>query len=239
MRATSHISVAAAPDYALRVPSHLQLLRSVGLLGGILGLGLLLSGAPVPGSLLVALGLTAGGFAVAISSITSLRLRERARRQMLDAIAWRGDEQVLDVGCGNGFLLIEAAKQLPGGRAVGIDLWKANTGDQSPEIAWRNAQLEGVADRVEIRNADARNVPFADGTFDVIASSLMLHHAGGRDDRERVLAEMARVLKPGGTLLLYDVAPLIGSAAETLRRHGLGQVERTGRVMAVLSARRS
>ena len=190
------------------------------------------------GYFLLAVGVVCSAFALAVGVITSSSRRERARRQMLDSIAWRGDERVLDVGCGNGFLLIEAAKHLTSGSATGIDLWKTNSGDQSPEVARRNAHLEGVADRVEIKNADARAMPFANSAFDVIVSSLMLHHAGGSADRNQVLREMVRVLKPGGTILLYDVSPLVAGAARQLRACGLGSIERSGGIMALLSARR-
>jgi ubiquinone/menaquinone biosynthesis C-methylase UbiE len=190
------------------------------------------------GFLLVAVGVVGSAFTLAVGVITSPRLREGARRQMLDAITWHGDERVLDVGCGNGFLLNEMAKRLTSGTATGIDLWMTMAGDQSPEVARRNAHLEGVADRVEIKHADARAMPFDDGTFDVIVSSLMLHHAGGSADRDQVLDEMVRVLRPGGTILLYDASPLIGGAARKLRARGLRPIERSGRVMALLSARR-
>src|SRR3954468_16529954 len=50
----------------------------------------------------------------------------RSRERRLDMIRWRGDERVLDVGCGRGLFLIGAAKRLKnGGRAIGIDLWRA------------------------------------------------------------------------------------------------------------------
>jgi ubiquinone/menaquinone biosynthesis C-methylase UbiE len=156
---------------------------------------------------------------------------------MLESVAWRGDERVLDVGCGNGFLLVDIAKRLPTGAVTGIDLWMLGAGDQTAALAWRNARLEGVEDRVEIRNVDARSMPFGDATFDVVVSSLMLHHAGGGADRQQVLDEMARVLKPGGSVLLYDVAPLLGGAATRLQGRGLERIERRGRLMAVLVAR--
>jgi arsenite methyltransferase len=240
MRASTHISARPAPDYALRVPSHLLILLGVGLLAGALGLLLLIAAPTVPavvGALLLVLALPTAAFGLSLGVITSPRLREAARRRMLEAVNWRGDEQVLDVGCGNGFLLIEVAKRLTNGKATGIDRWMTGAGDQTAEAAWRNAQLEGVFNRVAIRNVDARAMPFGDHTYDVIVSSLMLHHAGGRADRERVLREMARVLKPGGTLLLYDVAPLIGSAAGTLGHLGLGSIRRHGWLMSLLSAR--
>src|SRR5262249_3686606 len=158
---------------------------------------------------------------------------------MLRAIAWRGDERVLDVGCGNGFLLNAAAKHLTTGRATGIDLWKAEAGAQSPETARRNAQLENVGERIDGPNVDAPAMPFDDQSFDVVVSSLMLHHAGGAADRDRVVREMQRVLKPGGTLVLYDAAPMIAGATRQLRAGGLSSIERTGRIMALLVARRS
>ena len=100
----------------------------------------------------------------------------------------------------------------------------------------RNARLEAVADRVEVKDVDARSMPFADNTFDVIVSSLMLHHAGGGQERQRVLQEMARVLKPDGRILLYDASPLITDAARRLQAIGVTSIERTGGVMARLSA---
>ncbi len=238
MRALTRFSV-PVPDYALRVPSHLQLLVGAGFVGGLIGLGLLIAAPTIPGLygfLLLAVAFLSAAFALALRVITSPTRRERARRQMLNAIAWRGDERVLDVGCGNGFLIIEAAKRLTTGRATGIDLWKAEAGEQSAEIASRNAHLEGVADRVEIRNADARQMPFGDRTFDVIVSSLMLHHAGGSTDRNAVLEEMLRVLKPGGTILLYDALPFIAGASKFLRGNGLPNVTRSGGLLPTLVA---
>ncbi len=241
MRASTHVSVAAAPDYRLRLDPRLRILLGLGGLAGVVGLGLLIVAPVVPTLLDVLLLLTAGlsaAVALALGIITSLWLRTRARRQMLEAIDWRGDEQVLDVGCGNGCLLIEVAKRPTSGRVTGIDLWKPGAADQTAEVASRNPRLEGVADRINIHHLDARAMPFDDQTFDVIVSSLMLHHAGDGPDRERVLREMARVLKPGGRLLVYDAAPVIGHAARTLGGAGLGRIHRGGRVMALLSAER-
>jgi ubiquinone/menaquinone biosynthesis C-methylase UbiE len=113
---------------------------------------------------------------------------------------------VLDVGCGRGLLLNAAARRVPIGRAVGIDLWL--TKDQSgnrPEATLANARAEGVADRVEVQTGDVRQLPFADDTFDVVVSHWVVHNLDQSIDRARALNEMARVLKPGGWLLIADI----------------------------------
>src|ERR1700733_10682227 len=75
------------------------------------------------------------------------------RDRMLRLIEWRGDEQVLDVGTGKGLLMIGAAKNLTTGKSTGIDIWSAEdlTGN-NVENALKNAEIEGVQDKVEIKN---------------------------------------------------------------------------------------
>lgn len=242
MRVLAHVNQPPALDYRLRVPPVLQVGIGLGLAIGGAGIFLFASApaaAPVYGSIMVAVGAISGAVGGALWLITGQRFREQARRRMLQAVAWRGDERVLDVGCGNGFLLIEIARHLTTGRATGIDLWKSEAGAQSSEAAWRNADIEGVRDRVDIQNVDARALPFENQTFDVIVSALMLHHAGGRGDRDQVVREMLRVLKPGGTLLLYDGQPLIAAATRRLRESGVTSIRHTGRIMSLLVARSS
>jgi arsenite methyltransferase len=148
----------------------------------------------------------------------------QARDLLIDSIAWRGDEQVLDVGCGRGLLLIASAKQLTTGRAIGVDVWHSvDQADNRPEATWANARAEGVADRIEVRDADARALPFADASFDVIVSSLVLHNIHGRAERAKALHEIARALKPGGRIALLDVAHT-SEYAQALEARGLANV---------------
>ena len=67
-----------------------------------------------------------------------------------------------------------------------------------------NARSEGVADKVRIENQDATRMNFADDSFDVITSNLCLHNIYNRQDRLRACAEINRVLKPGGVVLISD-----------------------------------
>ena len=126
--------------------------------------------------------------------------------ELLDGLALIGDEWLLDVGCGRGAVLIMAAKRLPRGRAIGVDLW--STKDQSgnaEQVTRRNAAFEGVADRIELHTADMRQLPFEDGSFDAVVSSLAIHNVAGADARAKALREAARVLKKGGTLTIADI----------------------------------
>lgn len=128
------------------------------------------------------------------------------REKLLSLINWRGDEQVLDVGCGRGLMLIGAAKRLTTGKATGIDIWQSeDLSGNKPEATLENAQREGVADRVEIKTADMRKMPFADATFDVIVSRAAIHNLYNAADRAAAIREIARVMKSGGLALIDDI----------------------------------
>jgi arsenite methyltransferase len=129
----------------------------------------------------------------------------RHRDRMLAMIPWTGAENVLDVGTGRGLLAIGAAKRLTTGRVVGIDIWNAAdlTGNTADNFL-ANAELEGVAERVEVRNADARRMPFPVGSFDVVLSNVCLHNIADAKGRAEACREIGRVLRPGGVALVSD-----------------------------------
>jgi SAM-dependent methyltransferase len=146
----------------------------------------------------------------------------RARDSLLNVVPWRGDEQVLDVGCGHGLLLIGAAKRLTTGRATGIDIWQnVDQANNSAAATLRNAELEGV--RVDVRDGDARQIPFDDATFDMVVSSLALHNIYNKTEREHALGEIARVLKPGGHVAIFDIRH---AYAPFFERHGFTIVKK-------------
>jgi arsenite methyltransferase len=170
-------------------------------------------------------GLAQAGLMVRSSRAGKLTQRDR----LLDQLPWRGDERVLDVGCGRGLLLIGAAKRLTSGRAVGLDLWR--TKDQAgndPAAAIANAQAEGVADRVELRDGDARRLPFDGQSFDVVVSSMALHNIPGASGRAVAVGETVRVLRPGGRVAILDFRHT-GQYAAVLAAAGLGEVHRSRR----------
>ena len=130
----------------------------------------------------------------------------REREQFLDAIAWRGDEQVLDVGCGRGLMLIGAAKRLKSGKATGVDIWQTeDLSGNKAEATIENARREGVADRVEVKTADMRKIPLPDASIDVVVSRAAIHNLYDAADRAAAIADIARVMKPGGRALIDDI----------------------------------
>lgn len=113
-------------------------------------------------------------------------------------------EKLLDLGCGKGLFLIKAAKKLEKGNAHGVDLWyqKDQSGNRE-NATYQNAKKEGV--EVTLQTADLRSLPFPDGMFDVVTSSLAIHNIEAECGRDKALFEMLRVLKPGGRFFILDI----------------------------------
>jgi SAM-dependent methyltransferase len=149
-----------------------------------------------------------GAYMTWSTHVGKLRTRDTLLALVGQLRPWKGDESVLDVGCGRGLMLIGAAKLLTAsGTACGVDLWRSQ--DQSgndPQATKLNAEREGVADRIQIRTGDARELPLPDSSVDVVMSHWVVHNIDAERDRIKALDEMWRVLRPGGVLVLADIA---------------------------------
>ena len=112
-----------------------------------------------------------------------------------------------------------------------IQLWREKRGEAQPEdlsgnrpdVPLMNAQLEGVGDRVAVRTADMRALPFLDASFDVVVSRAAIHNLYSADDRAAAIREIARVLKPGGMAVIADIRHHNGYA-RTFAENGCGDV---------------
>jgi len=156
----------------------------------------------------------------------------RHRDFMLGMYPWRGDESVLDVGCGRGLLLAGVAKRIAGrkgsGRATGIDIWSnTDMAGNSAAATEHNLQLEGVAHLCTLVSMPAQEMHFANASFDLVVSNLCLHNIYDRGARRRAVEQIARVLKPGGTAILSDYK-LTGEYAFQLRELGFSVEKRRG-----------
>ncbi|MDT8449444.1 MAG: methyltransferase domain-containing protein [Wenzhouxiangellaceae bacterium] len=128
--------------------------------------------------------------------VVHLVTREQAFKRALLNQLEPSPGDVLDVGCGTGTLAVEIARSRPDARVSGIDA--------DPRMlakAVDKARRAGV--RVTLDKSFAQSLPHDDGSFDYVFSTLFFHHLSGAD-KPRVLAEVMRVLRPGGTILVAD-----------------------------------
>src|SRR3984957_9337308 len=151
----------------------------------------------------IAAGFLAVGLYMTWSSRTGkLKLRD----ELLDSLGLKGEEKVLDAGCGRGLMVVGAAKRLKTGKATGVDVWDATVlSGNSSDSAKAYAKIEGVADKVRLETGDIRKLVYPEKTYDVAMSAMAIHNLGDEESRGKAVREMWRVLKPGGRLLILDV----------------------------------
>lgn len=105
--------------------------------------------------------------------------------------------EAADLGCGPGHLVFELARNAPDLHVTGVDL-----SDEMLEQAEVYARRAGIGERVAFRKGDVRDIPFSDNSLDLVMSTLSLHHW---DEPVQVLNEIARVLRLGGSFLIFDL----------------------------------
>ncbi len=216
--------MSAQPRYGVDAPGVVRGLLGSGAVGLGLGAAFIAFGKPpwtdAVGALLAAAALVPTGLGlsmVAYATGGKLVLRDA----LLNRLEWRGDEIVLDVGAGRGLMAVGAAKRVPRGRVLALDIWsRVDLSGNGPEALATNARLERVADRIEIVTGDARKLDLPDASVDVVVSVLCIHNIEPAADREGALREIVRVLKPGGRAMIADYIKT-GKYAGVLKRTGL------------------
>jgi SAM-dependent methyltransferase len=135
------------------------------------------------------------------------------KRALLDQAGFSPGQDILDLACGTGTLTLWAKQRSPGLRIVGLD------GD-ADVLARARAKARAAGVEIAFDEGLSTSLPYADRRFDRVLSSLFLHHLR-RDGKVRTLAQVFRVLKPGGELHLADW----GRAANPLMRAAFGAIQ--------------
>ena len=131
-----------------------------------------------------------------VNRILSMGLDLSWRRRAVDALKLHPNAWVLDVATGTADVALEIARQAPDAEVVGVDPSSGMLDVGRAKVA--DAELQG---RVELRRGEAENLPFDDGSFDGVTIAWGIRNAA---DRNRALAEMARVTRPGGRVAVLE-----------------------------------
>ena len=138
---------------------------------------------------------------------------ETFKRALGERAAPKPGQRVLDLGCGTGTLALMVKRAEPAAEVVGLD-----ADPDILEIAASKAEKAGV--EIELDRGLSTELPYEDTSFDLVLSTLFFHHLTGEDKR-RTAREVARILRPGGELLVVDYGrpadPLMRAASTTVR----------------------
>lgn len=149
---------------------------------------------------------------------------------VLANLGWDGQGKALDIGCGNGALTIKMAKKYPDANVTGIDFW-GKKWEYSENTCERNAEIEGVHERITFQKASAVSLPFEDGYFDAAVSNFVFHEVSDAKDKSELIREALRVVKKGGKFsfqdefLIKQVYGDIDVLVENIKSWGVSKVE--------------
>ena len=147
-----------------------------------------------------------------IGKVMTLGRDKRQRKKILSFINIQPDENVLDVGCGDGKFAVAASQtQSDVGKVTGID-----PSGNMIDLAKQRALKAGVD--VDFRLGVMENVEFPDNSFDTVVSTIQVHHLP--DDLKQIgIKEVYRVLKPGGRFVIVDIEPRVFSLPALIHGH--------------------
>jgi arsenite methyltransferase len=149
----------------------------------------------------------------------SLRGKFVVWQRVLQAVPDGAVSTALDLGCGRGAVAIQTALRFPRAHITGIDLWRRTDQSGNTEAALRaNAAANGV--HLTVVTGTMTRLPFDDGSMDLVTAGMSIHNIPTRAGRAAALAEAARVLAPGGRMLVVDIQRA-GEYADELARLGL------------------
>jgi SAM-dependent methyltransferase len=149
---------------------------------------------------------------------------------LLDYFEWDGEGKAIDIGCGNGPLTIMVGKKYSNAQVTGIDFW-GGAWEYSKGVCERNAEIEGIRERVIFQKASASSLPFDDESFDAAISNLMFHEVRAVKNKRLLIKEALRVVRKGGSFAFQDlflwkrIYGEVDALLDTIRSWGIESVE--------------
>lgn len=160
-----------------------------------------------------------------LNRVLSLGIDQGWRRRTVSALRLAPGARVLDLATGTGDLAIQIARREPAASVVGLD-----PSTRMLAIGQSKVEAAGLGARVTLILGDAQRLPFADGSFDAITMAFGIRNV---PDRPRALAEMARVLRPGGRVAILELSePRSGLMGHLARIHVHHVVPRLGALLS-------
>ena len=164
------------------------------------------------------------GIAAAVPAALGIRYvtvgKFTLRDTLLSTITWTGQEAVADLGSGAGLLGIGAATRTSGTvHCIDLFIGKDLSGNTAQRLI-RNAELAGVAARIDVRIEDVSAMTLPDNSVDVVLSALCLHNILDSQKRHAALVEIDRILRPGGRVAISDLAHVEDEYAPQLQALG-------------------
>jgi demethylmenaquinone methyltransferase/2-methoxy-6-polyprenyl-1,4-benzoquinol methylase len=160
-----------------------------------------------------------------LNRLLSLGLDRRWRRIAVESLKPAAGNRYLDVGTGTGDVCLEIARQAPGAEIVGID-----PASGMLDLARAKVERKGLSHRISFQPGDGSDLPFADGAFAGVVTAFTFRNI---EDRQRAVAEMTRVLQPGGRLAILELTAPEGTLMRILHRaYGRCVVPVAGRLLS-------
>lgn len=137
-------------------------------------------------------------------SFSGGRVMEKIHTYLLSKMKWSGKGKLLDIGCGSGALTIRCAKKYQKADIIGLDFW-GKEWSYAKKQCENNAKEEQVEKQITFIQGDASKLPFEDETFDAAISNFVFHEVKSQPNKQLVVKEALRVIKPGGSFVFHDL----------------------------------
>jgi ubiquinone/menaquinone biosynthesis C-methylase UbiE len=137
-------------------------------------------------------------------------LQGKVHDLIVNSLKWDGNGTCLEIGCGSAPVAIKVAKKFSAAKVLATDYWGKTPFEYSEIQCAQNAKIEGVADRMEFKFANAMQLPFEDASFDAVICNLTFHEVNPTKKEEifTSISEAFRVLKKGAPFAFQDLFQL-------------------------------